>query len=48
MEPRLLATITDTTSNCPVKIRKPAKGMTSSLGMGATMLSRVINRKMPT
>jgi hypothetical protein len=45
---RVLATNTGTTLNSPVKIRKPAKGMTSSLGMGATMLSRVISRKTPT
>ncbi len=47
MDPRLLAAITARKSNWPLKIKKPAKGMTSSLGTGAIMLPRAISTKMP-
>jgi hypothetical protein len=45
--PTVLAIITITILNSPDLTRKPAKGMTPSLGTGATMLSRTIRKNTP-
>ena len=46
-EPRLLASATPRKVNLPSLMRKPAKGMTVSEGMGKTVLSKAMRMKMP-